>query len=39
MKVKDTVNESLKTQKLQNLMQYCEKNQCRFKDSEFPPER
>lgn len=32
LKIKDTVDEQLKSQKVENLLQYCQKNQCRFVD-------
>lgn len=36
-KVKDTVHPSLRSDKLDNLMQYCRTNQVLFLDKEFPP--
>lgn len=38
MKIKDTVDTQLKSEKVKNLIEYCERDQCRFKDAEFPPE-
>lgn len=36
-KVKDTVHPSLKSNKLDNLIQYCQQNNILFVDKEFPP--
>lgn len=38
-KIKDIVNPNLKTPKVQNLINYCQQNNYRFKDQEFPPDR
>jgi calpain-15 len=37
MKIKDTVNSSLKDEKVENLMQYCKEKNVLFVDKEFPP--
>ncbi len=39
MKVKDVVHPSLKSEKLDNLMEYCSENGVLFVDKEFPPEK
>ena len=39
MKIKDTVNPSLKSEKYNNLLQYCQQNGGLFVDKEFPPEK
>lgn len=38
-KVKDIVHPSLKSNRLDNLIQYCRDNNVRFKDKEFPPDK
>lgn len=39
MKIKDTVDPSLHSKKLNNLLNYCQKNDTLFVDKEFPPDK